>query len=332
MKWWVTGAAGFIGTNLVSYLIEQGHEVVGVDDLSREGSQRNAAYLLSTYGFTITLGDISKSTTWSSLHRENGVPDAVAHLAGQVSLMTSIANPRRDFEVNALGTLNALEFVRMHAPEAALIGMSSNKVYGDLSTVDFVEEEFKYVAPSHPLGFNESLPLDFHGPYGCSKGSADQYMVDYGRMFGLRTVSLRQSSVYGPHQHPRADQGWVAYLLAEAKGRNEIRLNGQGKQVRDLLHARDLAQLISLLGANLPIGGLAVNVGGGPRNSLSILELFGWVKEQQGIDVSFTMGQLRPSDQKVFIADMGRLHSLIAWHPSVELEQGLREVWSSTCL
>ena len=329
MIWWVTGGAGFIGTNVTAHLIQSGHEVVVVDDLSRVGSELNAAFLSREYGVKVVRADISDPAVWDSLRQNSPSPNAVAHLAGQVSLLASIEDPRRDFEVNALGTLNALEFVRNHAPETVLIGMSSNKAYGDLASVRIFEEETRYVAPEYPLGFDESLPLDFHGPYGCSKGTADQYLLDYGRMYGLRTISLRQSSAYGPHQHPRSDQGWVAYLIEQAKLGNSISLNGIGKQVRDLLHASDLARLIEMLGKDLSAGGRAVNVGGGPANSLSILELFGWIRDRHGVPVEFTTGEPRPSDQLVFISNNAAVQSIVPWAPLVSVEDGLQGVWNN---
>lgn len=250
--------------------------------------------------------------------------DAIAHLAGQVSFLASLDDPRRDFEVNALGTLNVLEHVRLHAPDTVVIGMSSNKVYGDLSQVRFVEEESRYVAPDFPGGFGEDLPLEFHGPYGCSKGAADQYLADYGRMFGLRTASLRQSSVYGPHQHPRSDQGWVAHLVGEAEAGRQIALNGVGKQVRDLLHATDLARLfVALASSVVPGAGHQLNVGGGIGNDLSILELFAWLTARTGRPVGYVTGPTRPSDQLVFVSDNRAVRDLTGWRPEVTLEAGL---------
>lgn len=328
MIWWVTGAAGFIGTNLVMHLLASGHRVVAIDDVSREGSEINAAFLEADFHQSIVRMDISNPSTWDALARDFPRPDAIAHLAGQVSFLSSIEDPRRDFEINALGTLNALEFLRQAAPEAALIGMSSNKVYGDLSGVRFVEGLTRYEAPDYPHGFDESLLLDFHGPYGCSKGTADQYLADYGRIYGLRTISLRQSSVYGPHQHPRSDQGWVAHLVGEAKAERMIQLNGVGKQVRDLLHAADLAVLIQRLGERIESGGAAANVGGGPANSLSILELFDWISSATGTPVSYQCGEERPSDQKVFVSNNTLISAIANWSPEISLEQGLSNLWS----
>ena len=327
MRWLVTGGAGFIGTNLVSHLIGSGHEAIILDDMSRAGVEANASFLHDKFGVDICRVDVADAAGLAEFFADNGPFDAVAHLAGQVSLMASIEDPVRDFEVNARGTLNILEMVRVRSPETCVIGMSSNKAYGDLHQVRIVEEPTRYVAPDWPGGFNESLPLDFHGPYGCSKGAADQYLADYSRTYGLRTASLRQSSVYGPHQHPRSDQGWVAHLVAEAVAGREIALNGIGKQVRDLLHAEDLARLFVALADVLQPGEPAqINVGGGPDRSLSILELFQWLENELGRPVAFTTGTERPSDQKVFISDNVRVGDLTGWRPTISVEDGLHRL------
>ena len=327
MRWLVTGGAGFIGTNLVSHLIGSGHEAIILDDMSRAGVEANASFLHDKFGVDICRVDVADAAGVAEFFADNGPFDAVAHLAGQVSLMASIDDPVRDFEVNARGTLNILEMVRVRSPETCVIGMSSNKAYGDLHQVRIVEEPTRYVAPDWPRGFNESLPLDFHGPYGCSKGAADQYLADYSRTYGLRTASLRQSSVYGPHQHPRSDQGWVAHLVAEAVAGREIALNGIGKQVRDLLHAEDLARLFVALADVLQPGEPAqINVGGGPDRSLSILELFQWLENELGRPVAFTTGTERPSDQKVFISDNVRVGDLTGWRPTISVEDGLHRL------
>ncbi|MGA0068939.1 MAG: SDR family NAD(P)-dependent oxidoreductase [Miltoncostaeaceae bacterium] len=324
MRWLVTGGAGFIGTNLVDHLLQEGHEVVIIDDMSRGGVEANAQFLRERHGIEAHRVDVADEDALGGFLRGHDAFDAIAHLAGQVSLLASIEDPRRDFQVNALGTLNVLEHVRQHSPATVVIGMSSNKLYGDLSAVRIVEEPTRYAAPDWPRGFDESLPMDFHGPYGCSKGVADQYLGDYARTYGLKTASLRQSSVYGPHQHPRSDQGWVAHLLAEAVAGNPIQLNGIGKQVRDLLHASDLARLFEALAAATEPGvPLQVNVGGGPDRSLSILELFAWLEERLGRAVAYSTGPERPSDQKVFVSDNVRVSGATGWTPVVTVEQGL---------
>ncbi|MEO2139314.1 MAG: NAD-dependent epimerase/dehydratase family protein [Thermoleophilia bacterium] len=324
MRWLVTGGVGFIGTNLVDHLMQQGHDVVVLDDMSRGGVEANAAFQADRHGVEPALIDVADGAALEGFLTGQDPFDAIAHLAGQVSLMASIDDPIRDFQVNALGTLNVLEHVRLHSPGTVVMGMSSNKLYGDLSAVRIVEEPTRYVAPDWPRGFDESLPMDFHGPYGCSKGVADQYLGDYARTYGLRTASLRQSSVYGPHQHPRSDQGWVAHLLAEAVAGNPIQLNGVGKQVRDLLHATDLARLFERLAeAAQPGAPLQVNVGGGPDRSLSILELFAWLEDRLGRPVEYATGPERPSDQKVFVSDNVSVSRATGWEPRVTVDEGL---------
>lgn len=324
MRWLVTGGVGFIGTNLVDHLMHAGHEVVIVDDLSRAGVDANAQFLREHHGLASQVIDVSDREAMHAFLGAQDPFDAIAHLAGQVSLMASIEDPMRDFQVNALGTLNILEYVRLRSPQTVVIGMSSNKLYGDLSGVRIVEEATRYAAPDWPRGFDETLPMDFHGPYGCSKGVADQYLGDYARTFGLRTASLRQSSVYGPHQHPRSDQGWVAHLLTEAVADRPIQLNGIGKQVRDLLHATDLARLFDALAAAAAPGTpLQVNVGGGPDRSLSILELFAWLEDRLGRPVRYATGPERPSDQKVFVSSNVKVTEATGWSPRLTVDKGL---------
>lgn len=327
MNWLVTGAAGFIGTNLCIRLLKAGESVTAIDDLSRKGSEKNAAHLATEFGLRVNRIDISRTDTVVEFLQKIAHPHVIAHLAGQVSFMSSISNPRRDFEINALGTLNLLEFVRVISPETVLIAMSSNKIYGDLAHVRFNEGPTRYVAPDWPNGFDESVPIQFHGPYGCSKGAVDQYVADYGRIYGLKVASFRQSSVYGPFQHPLSDQGWVGYLVSEALSRSSIKLNGVGKQVRDLLHVDDLATLFLRLPHCISQSSYQqFNVGGGMSNALSILELFDWLEPRIGHKVEFECGQVRPSDQKVFVADNSRISELTGWHPSITLDEGLKEL------
>ena len=330
MRWLVTGAAGFIGTNLVKHLIEQGNHVIALDDFSRDGVLRNRDYLLNTFDLEIKRVDITDTELLYATLKACDSIDAVAHLAGQVSLLASIEDPIRDFEINARGTLNLLDWIRTDSPNTAMISMSSNKVYGDLADVRIEELPTRYSAPDFPFGFDEHTPLDFHGPYGCSKGASDQYVADYARIYGLRTASLRQSSVYGPFQHPRSDQGWVAHLVSEALAGHAIRLNGIGKQVRDLLHAEDLSRLfVSLENVLTPGNGYQLNVGGGPRQTLSLLELFEWLEQEAGVTPKFEPGPERPSDQKVYVSDIRRVIDLTGWSPSIGVAEGLERLVGS---
>ncbi len=283
MRWLVTGGAGFIGTNLVAHLIDLGHEPVIIDDLSRGGSELNAHFLEETYRASINRVDVSDATGLSTFLAGERPFDAIAHLAGQVSFLASLENPRRDFEVNALGTLNVLEHVRLRSPGDRRHRHELEQGLRRPAQIRIVEDETRYVAPDYPDGFGEDLPLDFHGPYGCSKGVADQYLADYGRMFDLRTASLRQSSVYGPHQHPRSDQGWVAHLVGEAlAGRTDPAQRGRQAGARPAARHRPRPPLRRARRSDRAGRGHQLNVGGGVDNSLSILELFAWLDHAHG--------------------------------------------------
>lgn len=326
MKCVITGGSGFIGTNAAKYLSRVGHSVVVIDDLSRVGSHENSQMLFEECGLETVIIDITNRRELERQLMSLGELDAIIHLAGQVSMMKSIADPVRDFEINAVGTLNILEWARLYSPETLIVATSSNKIYGDLRQVRIIEESHRYVAPDFPKGFDESLALDFQSPYGCSKGAMDQYLLDYGRIYGLRTVSLRQSAVYGPHQHPRSDQGWLAFMIASALANETIHLNGIGKQVRDVLHVEDLSRLFDQMisGDNdFGRGGLAFNCGGGNDNAISILELFDLIEEDFGLGINFKPGSFRPSDQKVFVSNCERLESSLGWRPKITYRQGV---------
>lgn len=329
MKWLITGGSGFIGANLVSHLVESGEVVSVIDDLSRRGSELNASFLANKYGILTDSIDVSnKNELWNFLS-SNTPFDVIVNLAGQVSMVQSIKSPLRDFEINVIGTLNLLEFIRASAIDVAFIGMSSNKIYGDLSGVIHQEANSRFVCPGWEQGFDESLPLDFRTPYGCSKGSADQYIADYAEMYELRAISLRQSSVYGPLQHPMNDQGWVSFLTKEAMAGRQITLNGNGKQVRDLLFVEDLAYLIKAIPMRLQKGQrYQLNVGGGASNSLSILELFELLYDEFGIEAKFQCGEPRISDQKVFVSSNKAICDLTGWVPTTGVKEGVSKLVS----
>jgi CDP-paratose 2-epimerase len=326
LNWLVTGAAGFVGTNLSSALIESGDSVILIDDLSRVGVTENAELLARKYRQRVLALDVSNAQELEKVLINTKEIDVIVHLAGQVSFMKSLMNPLRDFEINALGTLNMLEFVRKYSPGTTVIGVSSNKIYGSLDYIQTVETDTRYVAPNFPRGFNESLKLDFQGPYGCSKGTADQYLIDYNRMFGLRTISLRQSSIYGPYQRPSDDQGWVAYFLEKIKSGSPIQLNGRGMQVRDILHVRDWVDLVQLISKmNSSQFGRAFNVGGGQNNAISILELIKYVSDQLGVNPAITFGDVRPSDQKIFVSDNTSIEKATGWEVKIDKIRGINE-------
>lgn len=350
-SWLVTGGCGFIGSNLVASLLDDGVDVVAIDNLSRLGSTDNLAWLRARAaqpgaGRLTHLAYDTRSQTdidhAFALHGR-GVT-AVAHLAGQVAMTSSIERPRNDFEVNVLGAINVLEATRRHCPEATLMFSSTNKVYGDLATLRHEEGATRWTLPDHPHGLDESTPLEFHSPYGCSKGAADQYFLDYHRIFQLRTVVFRHSSIYGGRQFATFDQGWVGWFVLQclrqaaerAAGRDPtpFTISGDGKQVRDLLHADDIVRNYRLAAGSDACVGRAFNIGGGPGNSLSLLELFDELAALTGHRPTFTHVAPRISDQRVFIADVRRAEGVYGWAPRVDRRDGLARMltWAETLL
>jgi CDP-paratose 2-epimerase len=325
----ITGGCGFLGSNIAAELIARGEAVAVFDNLRRLGSDTNLRWLRSKGRFEFIHGDIR-----SAFDVEGAVkglkPAVVYHLAGQVAMTTSLADPRLDFEINAQGSLNVLEALRRRAPEALVVYSSTNKVYGDLEGLAYRETPTRYEAVDHPRGLPESLGLDFRSPYGCSKGSADQYMLDYARMFGLRTVVFRHSSMYGGRQFSTYDQGWIGWFcrqaLDQSKGSGEaFTVSGNGKQVRDILHARDMVDLyLAAARGGAEAWGHAFNIGGGMANSLSILELLGFLGSELGVALRTAHIAPRESDQKVFVADLAKVSQALGWAPKVGWQEGLR--------
>lgn len=331
MKILITGGCGFLGSNLAASALERGAELVVFDNLSRLGSPQNLEWLRGQGHFTHVHGDIRNTNDVTRTVRDFK-PDAVFHVAGQVAMTTSIANPRMDFEINAGGSLNVLEAVRDHAPEAAVLYSSSNKVYGDLEYLNYQETETRYIDPAHPDGLDEGTPLDFQSPYGCSKGSADQYMQDFARVYGLKTLVFRHSSMYGARQFGTFDQGWIAWFCAQAVKQRAGLLNapftiaGNGKQVRDVLEARDMARLYFAGVEHIERAkGQALNVGGGMANSLSLLELFGLLEELTGGPLTYEKLPPRYSDQRIFVADLAKAKALLNWAPQIGTREGIAE-------
>ncbi len=325
----VTGGCGFLGANLAAEAIRRGGRVVVADNLSRAGSGRNLEWLQSLGPVDFVHLDVRLANDVSRAVAA-ARPDCVFHVAGQVAMTTSLADPRRDFEINALGTLNLLEAVRQHCPDAVVLYSSTNKVYGDLHGLRYEETETRYLAVDHPNGFAETLPLEFCSPYGCSKGAADQYMLDYARMFGLRTAVFRHSSICGSRQFSTFDQGWVGWFARQAVAtqRGELTepftISGDGKQVRDVLFVDDIVRCyFDAAGHIEAIRGQAFNIGGGMANSLSLLELFARLEQRCGVRLNFRRLPWRESDQKVFVADTAKATAGFGWAPRIGLEEGL---------
>lgn len=338
MKILITGGCGFLGSNLGFDALERGDALMVFDNLHRDGARKNLSWLREKKDFLFTEGDIRDPAAIAQAVRDFR-PDAVFHLAGQVAMTTSIADPRLDFGINAMGSHNLLEAVRLHAPDAAVIYSSTNKVYGDLEQYDYAESETRYLCTDRPDGFDEHTPLDFHSPYGCSKGAADQYMLDYARIFNLNTVVFRHSSMYGGRQFSTFDQGWIGWFCRKAvdirngAAQEKFTISGTGKQVRDVLHAEDMKRLYRAAVARIGAArGQAFNIGGGIANSLSLLELFTLLEERLGIRMDFSRLPARESDQRVFVADIGKACAILGWEPQVSFRDGIDRMidWTMT--
>lgn len=332
MKLLITGGCGFLGSNLAADALKRGDEIVIFDNLLRNGSRDNLEWLQSQGDFTFEHGDIRSFNDISRVI-ESFKPEAIFHLAGQVAMTTSIANPRMDFEVNVMGTNNLLEAVRTYVPNATVVYSSTNKVYGDLEQFTYKEDNNRYKCIEMPNGFDEDVQIEFHSPYGCSKGSADQYMLDYARIFGLNTVVFRHSSMYGGRQFATYDQGWVGWFCQKAlevkkdKNYERFTISGNGKQVRDLLHSEDMCRLYFAAVNNIETArGEAFNIGGGVMNSLSLLELFALLEKKCAVELKYNVLPVRESDQRVFIADVSKAEKILKWKPLVSAEEGVSKM------
>jgi CDP-paratose 2-epimerase len=327
----ITGGAGFIGTNLAARLMSQGQEVLLYDNLSRPGVERNLRWLQQTYGnlVDVEVADVRNAYT---LRRALRNASGVFHFAAQVAVTTSLSNPAHDFEVNALGTLNLLEALRNLDHRVPVVFTSTNKVYGGLDDIalECIDSAYQPVdAHLQTTGIGESRPLDLHSPYGCSKGSADQYLIDYARTFGVPAVVFRMSCIYGPHQMGTEDQGWVAHFLIRALENQPITLYGDGMQVRDVLYVDDLVDAFELARANVDaLSGQAFNIGGGPQNTLSLLRLLQIIEEIHGHQPSHTFEAWRPGDQRYYVSDTSKFQAATGWKPKVKPLAGVQQLYN----
>jgi CDP-paratose 2-epimerase len=325
----ITGGAGFIGTNLADRLAREGERVLLYDDLSRPGVERNLRWLHATHGGMIELerGDVRDGARLARAVREAA---SVFHLAAQVAVTTSLADPVHDFEVNARGTLNLLEAVRALPSPPALVYTSTNKVYGALDDVEVTASGVRYgPGPGSPWarGISEARPVEFHSPYGCSKGAADQYVLDYARTYRLPAAVFRMSCIYGLHQHGNEDQGWLAHLLRAALRGEPITIYGDGKQVRDALFVEDLVDALLLARAGMRrIAGEAFNVGGGPERTLSLLELLAMIEVLEGERPQVAYSAWRAADQRWYVSDTRKLQRALGWSPVVGVAEGVRRL------
>lgn len=329
MRFLITGGCGFLGTNLAAEVLKHGHELFLFDNLYRQGAASNLEWLRTQGDFKHFHSDIRSYNDVETAVKE-AKPDVIFHLAGQVAMTTSLINPRLDFEINVLGGHNLLESVRKHSPDAILTYSSTNKVYGDMEYIVYEETPMRYIAKGFDKGFDETLPLHFESPYGCSKGAIDQYMLDYARMFDLQTIVFRHSSIFGGRQFSTVDQGWVGWFCKQAIDikngviKKPFTISGNGKQVRDILFASDLINCYFSAIENINITkGQAYNIGGGYENSLSLLELFHMLEDQLAITMNYNQMEVRKSDQKVFIANTCKALNDFGWTPKYNKEASL---------
>lgn len=344
MKVLVTGGCGFLGSNIAASYLDEGASVCVIDALFRKGSEQNLAWLrqhANAENLTFYQLDLAERPGVEAVFQNVAPFDYICHLGGQVAMTTSLTDPERDFKTNALGTFNVLEAMRRYSPDALLAYSSTNKVYGDMEKANCVETDTRYVLPDAPDGLDERLPLDFASPYGCSKGAADQYVHDWSRNYGLKTVVFRHSSIYGGRQFASIDQGWIGWFCQQAieqqtsyqqgKAPEPFTISGTGKQVRDVLHAEDLIRLYhSAYQHREQVAGQVFNIGGGLPNSLSLLELFQLLAELLGLKdnqpLVYTQLERRKSDQNVFVADITKINQMTGWRPQVSARSGIEKM------
>jgi CDP-paratose 2-epimerase len=326
----ITGGAGFVGSNLAQRVLSTGGRVTVYDNLARAGTERNLAWLRDLGGDRLRFvrGDVRDAERLAALLAAVQ-PDAVFHFAAQVAVTTSVSDPRADFEVNALGTFNLLEAARRLRRPPAIFFTSTNKVYGGLEDVAVVAQPTRWIFRDRPQGIAETQPLDFHSPYGCSKGTADQYVRDYARIYGLRTVVFRMSCIYGPRQFGNEDQGWVAHFLISALLNRPLTIYGDGKQVRDILFVSDLVNAFAAAYARIDaVAGAVFNIGGGPDNTLAIWSEFApHIERLTGHLPPIHRAEIRPGDQAVYISDTRKAAARLDWTPTVGVEEGIDRLY-----
>jgi CDP-paratose 2-epimerase len=314
----ITGGAGFLGVNAAAHLAGQGWHVTVLDNLSRAGTHRNLAWLQENHAANVEFVE-HDLRHYVGLDAHVKGQDAIVHLAGQVAVTTSLLDPIADFEINARGTLNLLEATRLHSPKAAFVFASTNKVYGQL--------------PKNNAACKETQPIDFHSPYGCSKGAADQYVRDYARCFHMNTVVLRQSCIYGAHQYGTEDQGWVAHFVHSILKDRPLTIYGDGMQVRDLLDARDLSRLYQLVIERIDDArGEIYNAGGGPENQRNLLQVIEHVGRLTEKKPAYTFADWREGDQAYYVSDINKVREQLGWEPRIGFDQGLSDLvrWAAS--
>ena len=325
----ITGGAGFVGSNLAERLLRRGTSVLILDNLSRKGAERNLRYLCETHGDLVRahVNDVRERRVVEELVARC---ESIFHFAAQVAVTTSLVDPVEDFESNLLGTLNVLEAVRKQDQPPPMLFTSTNKVYGNLHDIELVQVQDRHVPRDPDLrmyGIGESRPLDFHSPYGCSKGAADQYVLDYARMYGLPATVFRMSCIYGRRQLGTEDQGWVAHFALQVLRNQRLTIYGDGRQVRDILYIDDLidAMLMAMEDIDL-VAGKAFNIGGGPDNAVSLLEVIRYLAELSQVEPEVRYGSWRKGDQPYYVSNTRRFTEATGWTPQIPVEQGISQL------
>jgi CDP-paratose 2-epimerase len=326
----ITGGAGFIGTNLADRLLAAGRSVVVFDNLSRKGVDRNVRWLCDRYGDRVRV-DIGDIRDGRAVRRAAQAASAVFHFAAQVAVTTSLSDPIEDFEVNARGTLNLLEALRARRDPPPLVFTSTNKVYGDLEDLALDAEDTRYVPADRHVqahGVGELRPVCFHSPYGCSKGTADQYVLDYAHTFRLPACVFRMSCIYGPHQFGTEDQGWIAHFLIRSIDGMPVTVYGDGLQVRDALYVGDLVNAFLLAERHMNrLSGQAFNMGGGPANTTSLVELLEHIERLNGESTDVSFDAWRAADQRYYVSDTRKFQTATGWQPQVAIREGLQRLY-----
>lgn len=323
MNVFITGGAGFIGTHAADRFLSLGNKITIFDNFSRKGTRENVKWLKKTHGpknIKVIEGD---TRDFDLLKKSIGGQDAVVHLAGQVAVTTSVVDPREDFEINAWGSFNVLEAVRNKAPKAIVLYSSTNKVYGGMEEVKIIKKGKKYAYRDFPEGISEAQNLDFHSPYGCSKGTGDQYTRDYYRIYGIKTVVFRQSCIYGTHQFGIEDQGWVSWFTIASVLNKPITIYGDGMQIRDVLYVEDLVRAYEIAIKNIKkSAGKIYNVGGGAKFTLSLLELVDLLEKKLNKKIKYASADWRPGDQPVYISNISKIKKGLGWQPKISVSEG----------
>jgi CDP-paratose 2-epimerase len=339
----ITGGAGFIASNVADRLLREGWRVRLFDNLSRPGVEQNVQWLKAVHAGCTSLGKPKIELVLGDVRDARAIRDSVSgvarvfHFAAQVAVTTSLVNPTLDFEVNARGTLNLLEAIRSLEDRPSLLFTSTNKVYGHLRDLPLRVRSRRYEPEDGQVahrGISEARPLDFHSPYGCSKGAAEQYVLDYARTFGIPATVFRMSCIYGPHQFGTEDQGWVAHFIIQALKRAPLTLYGDGMQVRDVLFVEDLVDAMMRAHERIDdVRGEAFNIGGGRRSTVSLLELIDLIAELLGRPLPYRFEPWRTADQRYYVSDTAKFERATGWAPRVAVRDGIQRlaVWLADC-